>query len=54
MVTGVDSAGLFERVDVCRIVRIARELVHQFYSRVWTGRAPGTPGSQKINDAAAC
>ena len=53
MVTGVDSAGLFERVDVCRIVRIARELVHQFYRCVWTGRVLGTPGGQKIDDAAA-
>ena len=53
VVTGVDGADLFERVDVRRIVRIARELVHQFYRCVWTGRVPSTPGSQKIDDAAA-
>ena len=54
VVTGVDGAGLFEHIAVCRIVRIARELVHQFFRCVWTGCAPGTAGSQEIDDDAAC
>lgn len=53
VVTGLDGAGLLERVALCRIVRLARELVHQFYRCVWSRRVPGTPGSQKIDDAPA-